>query len=615
MNLKKTMEEKSVKAMNTDELNRLSEEIREFLIDNVSQTGGHLASNLGAVEATIALYKVFDFPKDKLIFDVGHQSYVHKILSGRIDGFSRLRQYGGMSGFPKREESEFDVLNSGHSSNSISVALGLKRAMDLKGEKGKVIAFIGDGALTGGMAYEALNDAGRSNAGIIIILNDNEMSISENVGGIAKHLAKIRTSKKYYRIKSRTTRVFEAVPIIGAPLKKFLSDVKKPIRDIAAKKHNNIFEQLGFYYAGPFDGHNIKELTEAFSSVGTLNKPCVVHIVTKKGKGYEFAQNEPDLYHGVKKFDKNRKIERRKEENFSNVFGDCLCELAKENENIVAVTAAMPDGTGLNEFKNEFPERYYDVGIAEGHAVGLCSGLAIGNVVPVFAVYSAFLLRGYDQLLTDVCGMNLHCVFCVDRSGLVGEDGETHHGVFDIAYLMLIPNITVMSPSTYEEMKLMLKSAVYDYDSPVVIRYAKGKEDGVLKKYERPFEKGKAVVLKAGTDVSIICEGTMCGEALKTAELLEKDGINAEVVNLRYIKPLDEKTVISSLEKTKKGVILENGSKNGGIYSYISTLTDKKLVGINTGDKFVSQGSIKELRKELGMDFESIAYRIKKELF
>lgn len=614
MSLKETLEKKNIKAMSFEELNCLSEEIREFIIDNVSKTGGHLASNLGAVEATIALYKVFDFPKDKLIFDVGHQSYVHKILSGRAEGFSALRQYGGMSGFPKREESEFDVFNSGHSSNSISAALGLKRAMDLKGENGKVIAFIGDGALTGGMAYEALNDAGRSNAGIIIILNDNEMSISENVGGIAKHLAKIRTSKEYYRIKDRTTKVFEAVPVVGKPLKNFISNMKKPMRDLAAKKHNNIFEQLGFYYAGPFAGHNIKELTEAFSSVSSLNKPCVVHIVTKKGKGYKFAENEPDLYHGVKFFEKDKKIARKKEENFSNVFGNELVSLAKENKNIVAITAAMPDGTGLNEFKNKFPERYYDVGIAEGHAVGLCAGFAIGDAVPVFAVYSAFLLRGYDQLLTDVCGMNLHCVFCVDRSGLVGEDGETHHGVFDIAYLTLMPNITVMSPSTYNDLRDMLKIAVKEYNSPVVIRYAKGKEAEILKKYNKPFEKGKAKVLKEGKDVTLICEGTMCTTALKTAELLEKEGISAEVINLMYIKPMDTKTVLSSLSKTKFGVVIENGGKYGGIFGVISTITDKKLLSVNVGDKFVSQGNTNKLMEELGMDCQSICEKIKKEL-
>lgn len=615
MSFENIINNKNIKDMNTDELNRLSEEIREFLIDNISKTGGHLASNLGAVEATIALYKVFDFPCDKLIFDVGHQSYVHKILSGRIDGFSNLRGYKGMSGFPKREESEYDVFNSGHSSNSVSAALGLKRAMKLKGENGKVIAFIGDGALTGGMAFEALNDAGRSSAGIIIILNDNEMSISENVGGIAKHLAKIRTSKKYYRIKRKTAEFFESIPKIGKPVKKFISDMKKPIRDIVAKKHNNIFEQLGFYYAGPFDGHNIKELTEAFSSVSTLDRPCVVHIITKKGKGYKFAEDEPDLYHGVKKFDKNKKIERKEDENFSNVFGNALVALAEKNKDIVAITAAMPDGTGLVNFKNKFPDRYYDVGIAEGHAVGLCAGLSIGKAVPVFAVYSAFLLRGYDQLLTDVCGMKLHCVFCVDRSGLVGEDGETHHGVFDIAYLMLMPDITVMSPATYEDLRFMLESAVSDYNSPCVIRYAKGKEDEIFKKYAKTPQKGKAQILKEGTDVTIVCEGTMCANALKTAELLEKDGILCEVVNLMYIKPMDTSTVISSIDKTKKAVIMENGGRNGGILSFISTLTDAKIIGVNTGDSFVSQGSTEELMKELCMDSESVAERIKKELF
>ncbi len=608
---------KNIKEYSIKELRELCAEIREFLISTVSETGGHLASNLGAVEATVAMHSVFDFPDDKLVFDVGHQSYVHKILTGRADGFSKLRKYGGLSGFPKNNESEYDVFNSGHSSNSISAALGIKRALELSGNfKSKAVAFIGDGALTGGMAYEALNDAGRSKSNIIIILNDNEMSISENVGGVAKHLAKIRTSRRYLSIKIKTAKLVQAIPIFGKPFYNIISTLKRPLRNIVTNRKNNMFEALGFYYAGPFDGHNVEELKNAFSSVSTIKKPCVVHIITKKGKGYQYAEEYPDLYHGVKKFDKSEKLVKKEGNDYSAIFGNALVKLAENNDKIAAITAAMPDGTGLNGFKCRYPERYYDVAIAEGHAVGLAAGLSIGGMVPVFAVYSAFLTRGFDQLLTDVCGMKLHCVFAIDRSGLVGEDGETHHGVFDIAYLSLMPNLTVMSPATCNDLEYMLKSALEDYNSPCAIKYPKGIEHEILKKYDNNnTEKGKAQILREGKDITIFADGSMCANALMAAEMLSLNNIDAEVVNLRYIKPLDKDTVIKSFEKTKKCAVVENGGYYGGIHMMISSLICDKVLAVNTGDSFVCQGSVDELAVELKMDAKGIADRIIKEFF
>ncbi len=610
---------KNIKEYSDNELRELCGEIRQFLVESVSKTGGHLASNLGAVEACVAMHSVFDFPSDKLIFDVGHQSYVHKILTGRADKFDSLRQFGGISGFPKVNESEFDVFNSGHSSNSISVALGIKRACELSGDKKtKVIAFIGDGALTGGMAFEALNDAGRSKSDIIIILNDNEMSISENVGGIAHHLAKIRTNRKYLVLKSKTAEIVKSLPFIGNIIYKVVSAVKRPLRNIVTGHRNNIFESLGFYYAGPFDGHNVAALKDELSTVSTLKKPCVVHIITKKGMGYKYAEEHPDLYHGVKQFDISETLSGKKGTDFSEIFGKKLEKLAEDNKKIAAITAAMPDGTGLKEFSKRFPERYYDVAIAEGHAVGLACGLAIGGNIPVFAVYSAFLTRGFDQLLTDVCGMKLHTVFCVDRSGLVGEDGETHHGVFDIAYLNLMPGLTVMSPASFNELENMLEDSVCSFDSPVVIRYPRGAESDKAASYISRFgdlSGKKSVVLKEGTDISIFTDGIMCGDALEVAEKLSEKGIEAEVVYLRFLKPLDFDTIKKSAEKTKKCVVMENGGHYGGIHATISSLIGEKVISVNTGDEFVCQGSVERLKKELGMDSESVYNRIVKEYF
>lgn len=606
-----------IKKFSLAELELLSTELREFIIDSISKTGGHLASNLGTVEAIVALNKVFDFPKDKIVFDVGHQCYVHKILSGRKDDFKSLRQYGGISGFPKTKESEYDVFDSGHSSNSISVALGIKRSKNLIGDNSYVVAFIGDGALTGGMAYEALNDAGRSDAKIIIVVNDNEMSISKNVGSIARHLSNLRTSASYMKIKKGTTALISGIPFVGKKIYKYISKSKKFIRDIVAENNNNIFENLGFYYAGPYDGHDIKTLIKAFSAAKRVDKSAIIHIVTKKGKGYKYAEKNPELYHGVKSFDVNEGVKADKKHTFSSVFGDEIVKLASVNKNITAITAAMPEGTGLTAFKQLFKDRYYDVGIAEGHAVDLAAGLAIGGCIPVFAVYSSFLLRGYDQLLTDVCGMNLHVIFCIDRSGITGEDGETHHGIFDTAYLSLIPNLTIFAPATFRDLRRMIRCAVNEYNSPCAIKYPKGTEDEITVRYEKDnedkFINGKAVVLKAGNDVTVLCEGSETDEALKAAEVLEKEGIYAEVINLRYLKPLDRETIIKSSEKTKKVVVCECGITS--VYKEICSFINCKTISVSISDMYVTHGSVEQLKGKLGLNAKGIYEKILKEFF
>ena len=609
--LDKIKDYKNLKGLSFPELELLAEEIRELLIKTTSDTGGHLASNLGVVELTIALHKAFSLPKDKIVFDVGHQSYVHKILSGRHENFSTLRQFGGISGFPKAAESEFDVFNSGHSSNSISVALGITRALRNKNDNSKVVAFIGDGALTGGMAYEALNDAARSNLDIIIVLNDNDMSISKNVGGMSKYLSKIRTSKIYRAARDKISLFIRKIPLIGKGLYKFISRIKEFFKNILI--NDNFFEELGFYYTGPFDGHDIKSVYKAFNKAKLLNRPVIIHTITKKGKGYNPAEKRPSDFHGVSAFDINTGETPLSRDSFSAVFGDEIIKIAEKNKAVTAITAAMPQGTGLSKFKGRFPYRFYDVAIAEGHAVGLAAGLAIGGSIPVFAVYSTFLQRGYDQLLTDVSGMNLHCIFCIDRAGLVGEDGETHHGVFDISYLTSIPNMTVMSPATYDDLRFMLNSAVNDYASPVAIRYPRGGE--VLSDCKAELERGKAQILQSGDDITLICEGKMVETGLKIAELLKEKRICAEVINIRYIKPIDKDTVIGSINKTKKAVVLESNNLYGGLFSIISCLTRERMISVSIPDIFVEHGNVKELHKILKMDEQSVFERIIKEFY
>ncbi len=601
-----------IKNISEDQIPQLCQEIREFLIQSISQTGGHLASNLGVVELTVALHKSFQFPQDKIIFDVGHQSYVHKILTGRKDRFSTLRQLKGLSGFPKCYESEYDTLNSGHSSNSISVALGIRRALDIKNRPGKVIALIGDGALSGGMAYEALNDAGQGKDNVIVVLNDNQMSISKNTTGISNYLSKIRTTLRYQDAKHSIEALFKHTPRV----KKMIRSTKNKLKQVLVS--GRIFEELGFSYYGPYDGHDVEELCEVFEAVKHIDHPVLIHVVTTKGKGYLPAEVTPEKYHGVPPFSPDIGVKESSKKTYSSVFGDKLCELAERNDQLVAITAAMPDGTGLTHFAQKFPERFYDVGIAEEHAVSLAAGLAIGGCTPVFAVYSSFLQRGYDQLITDVALMNTHVIFAVDRAGLVGEDGETHQGVFDLSYLTQIPHLTVFSPADFKELELMLSYAVEQMNTPVAIRYPRGGEGAVLPKCP-PVEHGKSVTLLDGEDVTIVAEGRMVSVALETAYRLRQENIMAAVVNVRSVKPLDTDAIRELALQTKKMVVIEENVKIGGLGQAVLDCT-RDIQGIKyllkcIPDLFVEHGCVSELHKICGLDSESIYAQMKEVLF
>ncbi len=601
-----------IKKIRNDQLPQLCQEIRDFLIQSVSKTGGHLASNLGIVELTVALHKSFQLPQDKIIFDVGHQSYVHKILTGRKECFATLRQYKGLSGFPKSYESECDTMNSGHSSNSISVALGIQRALEIQNQPGKVIALIGDGALSGGMAYEALNDAGQGKNNVIVILNDNQMSISKNTTGISNYLSKIRTTLRYQDAKNSIENLFKNTPKI----KKMIGNTKNKFKQMLVS--GAIFEELGFSYYGPYDGHDIDELCEVFEAVKHIDGPVLIHVVTKKGKGYLPAEVAPEKYHGVPPFSPDTGLPSSHKKTYSSVFGNKLCELAQKNGNIVAITAAMPDGTGLTEFAQKYPNRFYDVGIAEEHAVSMAAGLAIGGCIPVFAVYSSFLQRGYDQLVTDVALMNTHVVFAVDRAGLVGEDGETHQGVFDLSYLNHIPNLTIFSPADFRELEMMLQYAVESMTTPVAIRYPRGGEGAVLPKCPA-IEMGRCVPLLEGEDVTIVAEGRMVSVALETAYRLRQDRIMATVMNVRSIKPLDTDVIRQYAKKTKKMIVIEENVKSGGlgqaVMDSIRDIPDVTCMLKCIPDAFIEHGCVADLHKLCGLDSESIYAQMKEVLF
>ncbi len=547
---------KDLKKLNILEKQELAKEIRDYLLEIVSKNGGHLASNLGVVELTIAIHSVFDSPKDKIVWDVGHQAYVHKILTGRKEEMKTLRKMGGISGFPKTCESEHDSFDTGHSSTSISVALGMARANELQNKKDRVIAVIGDGSLTGGMAMEALNDAGSSKTNITVILNDNEMSISKNVGGIPALLTKIRVKKTYTRSNNCIKRFFNRVPVIGKPIVNFAHIIKRGIKQAVIP--NMYFEDIGFTYLGPVDGHNIQELENILHRSQNIEGPILIHIITKKGKGYEVAEENPDKFHGVSSFDiqtgENKSI---KIEDYSKKFGDKLVELASKDEKIVAVTAAMKDGTGLKEFANKFPERFFDVGIAEEHAVGLIAGMAASGLKPVFAVYSSFLQRGYDQLIHDIAIQNLPVTICIDRAGIVGNDGETHQGLFDLAFLSEIPNFIIMAPKNYEEFDKMLKFAI-NLEKPVSIRYPRGGDSNFKFDKCEEINLGKAEIVKEGKDLSIVAIGKMVERAVEVSQMLQNENINAEIINARFLKPLDKEIILDSIRKTKKVITIED---------------------------------------------------------
>ncbi len=595
-----------IKKMDYDQLDLLAVEIREFLIRSVSETGGHFASNLGAVELTIALHKVFESPKDKIVFDVGHQSYVHKIITGRKDYFSTLRQLDGLSGFPKRSESIHDMYDSGHASTSVSAALGYAKARDLKGEDYSCVAVLGDGALTGGVAYEALNFAGADGTPLIVVLNDNEMSIDSSTGGINKYLQKLRSSNSYLNLKNNIKSALEDSPKLYNKLEQTRDIIKGMIMP------TGIFEDLGFKYFGPIDGHNIKDICEALELAKKLKRPVVVHVLTKKGKGFVSAEKNPSKYHGIGKFDPATAgtTEHYNENSYSEIFGKELVRLATKDERIVAISAAMVGSTGLSEMHDRFPDRCIDVGIAEQNAVSFAAGLALNGMKPVVAIYSTFLQRAYDEIITEVALMNLPVVFAIDRAGVTGADGETHQGNFDISYLSSMPNMTVLAPKDGRELSEMLDFAL-ELNAPCAIRYPK-ENDSDLSLYASGFMDGRAELLGPDGDYALIAAGSMVREALKASDILRESGISCAVYNLRCIKPLQKEFLDGLKYKYKKIVCVEDGCLSGGagemIAAYLSeSKQNPPVFCISWPDKFIEHGSISQLRKRYGLDAEGIA--------
>ncbi|HHV28613.1 1-deoxy-D-xylulose-5-phosphate synthase [Acetivibrio mesophilus] len=606
-----------IKKLNLEQIKELGNEIRSFLIEKVSKTGGHLASNLGVVELTLALHRVFNTPEDKIIWDVGHQSYVHKIITGRKDKFDTIRKLGGLSGFPKSMESEHDAFNTGHSSTSISAALGIAKARDLKKEKHSVIAVIGDGALTGGMAFEALNDAGSSPNNLIVVLNDNEMSISRNVGGLSCYLSKIRTEPFYFKVKEDIDIILNKIPAIGKSAVKALDRVKGTIKYMIMP--GILFEELGFKYLGPIDGHNIAELENVLTRAKNTKGPVLVHVCTQKGRGYTYAEENPAVFHGISPFEiETGEVIAHKVPGYSDAFGREIVRIAQKDERVVALTAAMPHGTGLDKFSKTFPERFFDVGIAEQHAVTFGAGLAKNGMIPVIALYSSFLQRAYDQVVHDVALQNLHVVFAIDRAGIVGEDGETHQGIYDISFLRHIPNMAVVAPCDYNELAKILEYAVLEHDGPIAIRYPRGA--GAEKLFDTPDVKlGQSLLIGEGGDVTIAAVGNKVGVALEVAEKLKKVGLSADVIYCRFIKPLDSNTIINSIQKTKRLVTIEDNTIEGGFGSRILETINQKGINVKTRmfgypDAFIPHGSTKELTHIYRLDPDSIFNDILKEI-
>ena len=603
-----------IKNLTEEEIDTLQDEIRTFLVESIAKTGGHLASNLGVIELTMALHLSFDLTKDKIVWDVGHQSYTHKILTGRKDGFEHLREYGGMSGFPKTEECEADSFNTGHSSTSISAGLGLAEAREITGQDYFVISVIGDGALTGGMAFEALNNASRMKTNFIIVLNDNNMSISENVGGLSKYLNDFRTADAYMDLKDGVVNSLSKIPVYGDRIVRKIRNAKSGIKQLFVP--GMFFEEMGITYLGPVDGSNIKAMRRAFAEAKRVRGPVLVHVLTKKGNGYVPAERHPARFHGTAPFDIETGVPLHKQSkaHYTDVFSTVMKKMGEREPKLVAITAAMTDGTGLKRFRNLYPERFFDVGIAEEHAVTFAAGMAKSGLKPVFAVYSSFLQRAYDQILHDVCLQNLPVVFAIDRAGLVGKDGATHQGIFDLSYLATIPNLTIMAPKNKWELSDMLKFAIAA-DTPMAIRYPRGDACDLWKEKRAPIESGKAEVLCEGTEVALFAIGSMVETAWKVMEKLQERGISATVVNARFAAPLDKECICGLAQKHRLLVTLEENVASGGMGEHVAALLMEeqsriKLLRIAVPDTFVEHGDVDTLYRVLGMDADTVTYRI-----
>lgn len=612
--LEKIQKPNDIKKIPADQLPALAEEIREFIIESLSKTGGHLASNLGVVELTIAMHRVFDLPKDKLIWDVGHQSYTHKILTGRKDGFETLRREGGISGFPKRSESDCDVFDTGHSSTSISAGVGYVRARELKKENYSVISIIGDGALTGGMAYEALNNAASLKSNFIIVLNDNEMSITENVGGMSSYLSGLRTASAYTGFKMDVTKALNRIPGIGPGMVDAMRKTKSSIKQIIIP--GMLFEDMGLTYLGPVDGHNIPQLIKTFQEAKRFEGPILVHVLTQKGRGYEPAMRHPARFHGAGPFDVKTGLPVGKSNpTYTDVFSTVMRKMGDRRKDVAAVTAAMMTGVGLKRFSNMFPDRCFDVGIAEEHAVTFAAALSLGGITPVVAIYSSFLQRAYDQIMHDVCMQNLHVVFAIDRAGLVGYDGETHHGIFDLSYLGSMPNMTILAPKNLWELSDMIKFAV-DYDGPIAVRYPRGETYTGLKEFRAPICLGKSEVIHEGSRVALLAVGSMVKMAEEVQkQLKERMDMDAALVNARFVKPIDEELLRSFADTYELVVTLEENVKDGGFGERVLAFAEEEDLPfgveiIALPDRFIPHGSVSYQMKQVGFTPEDICSRI-----
>lgn len=599
-----------IKKIDPEDYPALAEEIRQFLIGHISKTGGHLGSNLGTVELTMALHLSFQLPEDKIIWDVGHQSYTHKLLTGRKDQFDNLRKFGGMSGFPKRKESNCDSFDTGHSSTSISAGLGLVKARDIQGQKNSVISVIGDGSLTGGMAYEALNNAAKLETNFIIVLNDNNMSISENVGGISKYLNNIRTANAYLDIKEGVYNTLKDIPR-GDRIVEGIRKAKSGFKQLVVP--GMFFEDMGITYLGPVDGHNIPAMLRMFQEAKRVRNTVIVHVITQKGKGFEPAERHPARFHGAEPFDTETGIplNPRTTANYTDIFSTVMCKLGARNEKVVAITAAMPDGTGLRRFRNMYPDRFFDVGIAEEHAVTFAAGLAVGGLKPVVAIYSSFLQRAYDQIIHDVCIQNLPVVFAVDRAGIVGSDGETHQGIFDLSYLSSIPNMHVMAPKNKWELSDMMKYAL-SLNAPVAIRYPRGEAYAGLKEFRAPIESFHAEAIYLEKDVCLLAVGSMVKTAEEVRRLIREAGYGCSLINARFVKPIDEKAVDYAKKHHGITAAMEENVASGGygerVREYFDTLPGEgELLNFAIPDEYVEHGNVDLLKKEIGIDAESIA--------